>query len=78
MWLDGWSVPWLCRCIKARRFYSCLAARACNLRRSADALKALVSADFEVLEEGSMPLIIREHARKYQLINAHKLVLRRK
>lgn len=34
--------------------------------------------DFEVLEEGSMPLIIREHARKYQLINAHKLVLRRK
>ncbi|GFR49285.1 hypothetical protein Agub_g11294 [Astrephomene gubernaculifera] len=46
--------------------------------RSADALKALVAPDFEVLEEGSMPLLIREHARKYQLINAHKLVLRRK
>ncbi|GLC40818.1 hypothetical protein PLESTB_000019400 [Pleodorina starrii] len=46
--------------------------------RSADALKALLAPDFDVLEEGSMPLIIREHARKYQLINAHKLVIRRK
>ncbi|KAG2489957.1 hypothetical protein HYH03_011587 [Edaphochlamys debaryana] len=46
--------------------------------RSADALKALLAPDFEVLEEGSMPLVIREHARKYQFITAHKLVLRRK
>lgn len=48
-------------------------------RRSADALKAAVAElGFEVLEEGSMPLIIREHGRKYQLINAHKLVMRLK
>jgi hypothetical protein len=49
-----------------------------NTHRSADALKALLAPDFEVLEEGSMPLIIREHARKYQLINAHKLVVQRR
>ncbi|PNH12258.1 hypothetical protein TSOC_000840 [Tetrabaena socialis] len=45
---------------------------------SADALKALLAPDFDILEEGSMPLLIREHGRKYQLINAHKLVLQRK
>lgn len=40
--------------------------------------QAALGDDFEVLEEGSMPLVIREHARKYQLLTAHKLVLRRK
>lgn len=57
---------------------ACLRDGCSRRRRSAVELKALLASDFDVLEEGSMPLIIREHARKYQLINAHKIVVRRK
>ena len=43
--------------------------------RCADALKAALKArGFVVLDEGRAPLVIRETARKYQLILAHRLV----
>ncbi len=43
--------------------------------RCADALKAALAArGFSVLDEGRQPLVIRETARKYQLILAHRLV----
>lgn len=44
----------------------------------ADALKAALAAEFEVVQEDEMPLLIREHARKYQLIIAHRLALRKR
>jgi hypothetical protein len=47
-------------------------------RRCADALKALLAElGFSTLHEGMMPLVIREHGRKYQLILAHHLVARK-
>eukprot|EP00878_Enallax_costatus_P014767 GHUV01015451.1.p1 GENE.GHUV01015451.1~~GHUV01015451.1.p1 ORF type:complete len:274 (+),score=77.92 GHUV01015451.1:494-1315(+) len=46
--------------------------------RCADALKAtMADLGFSVLEEGKIPLVIRETCRKYQLILAHKLVLQK-
>lgn len=46
--------------------------------RCADALKAAMGElGFTVLEEGKIPLVIRETVRKYQLILAHKLVLQK-
>lgn len=46
--------------------------------RARDALHAAVGAEFELLEELDMPLVIREHARKFQLINAYAAVWRRR
>ncbi len=46
--------------------------------RSADALAAAVAADFDVLAEDTMPLLIAEHARKHQLLLTHRMVLQRK
>eukprot|EP00743_Colponemidia_sp_Colp-15_P006067 GILK01006521.1.p1 GENE.GILK01006521.1~~GILK01006521.1.p1 ORF type:complete len:875 (-),score=98.97 GILK01006521.1:247-2820(-) len=46
--------------------------------RSADGLKSFLSADFELIHEGHLPLLIREHARKYQYIVSHLAVFRRK
>lgn len=38
----------------------------------------LLSDDFELLEEQKMPLLIREHRRKYEYIVAYATVWRRK
>ncbi len=47
-------------------------------QRSSDALHALLAGfGFEVLEEGSVPLLLPEHSRKFELLIAHKLVLRK-
>ena len=40
-------------------------------------LLELLSKDFEVLEQTSLPLVIREHSRKFQYIVPDALVLRR-
>jgi len=46
---------------------------------SAAALRSLLVAEgFELLREGEEPLVIREHARKYQYIVAHATLWRRK
>ncbi len=46
--------------------------------RSAAALKTLLQAEgFELLHEADVPLVIREHARKYQYIVSHALLWRR-
>jgi 5-histidylcysteine sulfoxide synthase/putative 4-mercaptohistidine N1-methyltranferase len=46
--------------------------------RSAAALKMLLQAEgFELLREADAPLVIREHARKYQYIVSHALLWRR-
>jgi hypothetical protein len=48
-------------------------ARSCS-----EALKALLAElGFSTLHESMMPLVIREHGRKYQLILAHHLVARK-
>jgi hypothetical protein len=47
--------------------------------RCGEALKALLAEmGFATLHEGMMPLVIREHGRKYQLILAHHLVAQKK
>ena len=47
--------------------------------KSAAALAALLAAeDFELLREADIPLVIREHARKYQYIVAHAGLWRRR
>ncbi len=47
-------------------------------KRSADGLKELLEPDFELLRDEPMPLVIREHVRKFQYIVSHALVWRRK
>jgi 5-histidylcysteine sulfoxide synthase/putative 4-mercaptohistidine N1-methyltranferase len=47
-------------------------------RFSLDGLKDVMSADFELLHESNMPLLIREHRRKYQLIFAQATVWQRR
>lgn len=46
--------------------------------RAKDTLSAALKNDFELLQESSMPLLIREHYRKYQLVMPHVAVYRRK
>lgn len=47
--------------------------------RSADALKAVAAAlGLEAVREDEAPLLLREHARKFQLVTAHRIVLRRR
>ncbi len=45
-----------------------------------DGLVAFMAAsgEFELVEEGSIPFLIREHARKFQLVYPHLSVFRRK
>jgi putative 4-mercaptohistidine N1-methyltranferase len=45
--------------------------------RSADALKSFLATEFELLKEQDLPLVIREHVRKYQFIVSHAMVWRR-
>lgn len=45
---------------------------------SEESLMEKMSADFELLEKFDMPLLIREHERKYQLISALASVWRRR
>jgi 5-histidylcysteine sulfoxide synthase/putative 4-mercaptohistidine N1-methyltranferase len=49
-----------------------------NRHFSEDGLKALLSSDFELLEVADVPLVIREHRRKFQYIVAQAMVWRRK
>lgn len=49
-----------------------------NEVRSSDGLRAQLEPGFELLEELHMPLVIREHARKFQLIISHGTVWRRR
>jgi len=46
--------------------------------RGKDTLKEVLRADFEFVEEDDMPFLIREHARKYQLVYSHCAVFRRR
>ncbi len=46
--------------------------------RSSDGLKAALGEDFELLEELPVPLVIREHCRKFQYIVSHGCVWQRK
>lgn len=46
--------------------------------RSGDGIRALLGDEFELVRQLDMPLVIREHARKYQYIVAHGLVFRRR
>lgn len=46
--------------------------------RSGAGIRALLGDSFEPIRECDMPLVIREHARKYQYIVAHALVFRRR
>lgn len=47
-------------------------------KTSEDALLEIMDADFNLLEKFDMPLLIREHARKYQLISALATVWQRR
>lgn len=46
--------------------------------RSAEQLQALVAQDFEVLAEDTVPFLVPEHSRMFQLVLSHRLVLKRK
>lgn len=46
--------------------------------RSIDGLHALLDDEFELVDERDMPLVIREHARKFQYIVAHATAWRRR
>ena len=46
--------------------------------RAKDTMTAALAKDFDLLHESSMPLLIREHYRKYQLIMPHVAIYRRK
>ncbi len=46
--------------------------------RSIDGLRTILGDEFELINEENMPLLIREHARKYQYIVAHATVWKRK
>lgn len=46
--------------------------------RSSDVLCQLLSEEFELIKEENTPLVIREHARKFQYIVSHATVWRRK
>ena len=46
--------------------------------RSADGLAAVLGSEFELVDARDMPLVIREHARKYQYIVAHATAWRRR
>jgi hypothetical protein len=46
--------------------------------RSADAVAAVLSPDFEAVASEDVPFIIREHARKFQWGCSHAVVWRRK
>ena len=68
-WLEQFTPPdaWLGGCLRDGQPVS-----------SAAALKALLVAEgFELLREDEEPLLIREHARKYQYIVSHALLWRR-
>ena len=45
---------------------------------SSATLRKLLSADFDLVHDEQMPLLIREHARKYQLIISHAMVFQRR
>ena len=45
---------------------------------SNETLKTILSPNFELLEEGDVPLVIREHSRKFQYIVSNLMVWRRK
>lgn len=53
-------------------------ARAGAPVRSSDAIQELLGGEFELVRRLDMPLVIREHARKYQYIVADGLVFRRR
>jgi ubiquinone/menaquinone biosynthesis C-methylase UbiE len=45
---------------------------------SADEIKKILGSEFELIEEDNLPLMIREHERKYQYIVSHLMIWRRK
>ncbi len=45
---------------------------------SAEVLQQLALESFDVLMEDSMPLLIAEHSRKFELLMMHRLVIRKK
>ncbi|MBO9540626.1 5-histidylcysteine sulfoxide synthase [bacterium] len=46
--------------------------------RAADTLRAMLEDEFELIKEEDVPLVIREHARKFQYIVSHAMLWRRK
>jgi putative 4-mercaptohistidine N1-methyltranferase len=46
--------------------------------RAADTLRAMLGSEFELVKEEDVPLVIREHARKFQYIVSHAMLWRRK
>jgi len=46
--------------------------------RGSDALRAILAPAFELVHEQDLPLVIREHARKFQYIVSHAMVWRRR
>lgn len=46
--------------------------------RGLDGLRALLAGEFDLVEQHDLPLLIREHARKYQYIVAHATLWRRR
>ncbi|MNX88947.1 Ubiquinone biosynthesis O-methyltransferase [compost metagenome] len=46
--------------------------------RAADTLRAMLEDEFELVKEEDVPLVIREHARKFQYIVSHAMLWRRK
>ncbi|MNL69100.1 hypothetical protein D3C87_1939170 [compost metagenome] len=46
--------------------------------RAADTLRSMLGDDFELVKEEDVPLVIREHARKFQYIVSHAMLWRRK
>ena len=47
-------------------------------QRSADVLQLVLSSNFEVIKEDSMPVLIANHSRKFELLVTHRLVVRKK
>jgi 5-histidylcysteine sulfoxide synthase/putative 4-mercaptohistidine N1-methyltranferase len=45
---------------------------------SADEIKKILGREFELIEEDNLPLLIREHERKYQYIVSHLMIWQRK
>ena len=49
-----------------------------RLDSSSELGRVLAAADFELLHEEEMPLLLREHKRKYQYIVSHAMVFQRR
>ena len=49
-----------------------------QMRFSEDGLQAALEGEFELLDKFDMPLLIREHHRKYELISSLATVWRRR